>query len=153
MTHVIPAFGARPRRLLLALALAALPGWAAPALAGDAGEEVIYVEKGEASYYGPGFHGKETASGETFNQNDLTAAHRKLPLGTKAKVTNLENGKSVKVEVNDRGPYAKGRVIDLSKAAAKKIGVDDEGTAKVKIEATKDAIEEGKSDGVGGKGK
>ena len=153
MTHGIPGFVRRPRHFLLALALCAPPMMAAPALAGDAGEEVIYVEKGEASYYGPGFHGKETASGETFNQNDLTAAHRKLPLGTEAKVTNLENGKSVKVEVNDRGPYAKGRVIDLSKGAAKKLGIDDEGTAKVKIEATKDAIEEGKSDGVGGKGK
>lgn len=141
------------RKPFLALAAVVLLLPAVPAFAGDAGEEVIYVERGEASYYGRGFHGKETASGETFNQNDLTAAHRKLPLGTEAKVTNLETGKSVKVEVNDRGPYAKGRVIDLSKAAAKKIGIDDEGTAKVKIEATKEAIDEAKSDDVGGKGK
>jgi len=90
---------------------------------------------GEASYYGKKFHGKETASGKTFNQNKLTAAHPTLPLGTKTKVTNLETGKSVEVEINDRGPSADGRAIDLSKRAARKIGIKKkDGTAKVKIE-------------------
>jgi rare lipoprotein A len=89
---------------------------------------------GDASWYGPAQNGKETASGETFDQNKLTAAHPTLPLGTKAVVTNLETGKSVAVTINDRGPYVKGRKIDLSRAAAQKIGMTKEGVAKVKIE-------------------
>jgi len=76
-----------------------------------------HKEVGEASWYGPGFHGKDTANGETFNQNKMTAAHPRLPLGTKAQVTNLENGKKVEVRINDRGPYAEDRVIDVSRAA------------------------------------
>jgi rare lipoprotein A len=88
-----------------------------------------------ASWYGPGFHGQETASGETFDQHALTAAHRTLPLGTVAKVTNLETGQSVTVKINDRGPYVKGRQLDLSQAAAKQIGLTKKGIAKVKIEA------------------
>lgn len=94
-----------------------------------------YEQVGTASWYGPGFHGKETANGETFNQYDLTAAHRSLPLGTEVEVTNIKNGKSVEVEINDRGPYVGGRVIDLSHAAAVAIGIKDKGVAKVKIEA------------------
>jgi rare lipoprotein A len=90
---------------------------------------------GTASWYGPGFHGRETASGETFNQHALTAAHRTLPLGTKAKVTDLETGQSVQVKINDRGPYVPGRHLDLSQAAAKQIGLTKKGVAKVKIEA------------------
>ena len=107
--------------------------------AGRGGGEVKFIEKGTASWYGPGFHGKKTASGEKFDQNDLTAAHKKLPLGSEATVTNLENGKSVEVEINDRGPYVEGRKIDLSKAAAKEIGVD--GVAKVRIEATAEQLD------------
>ncbi len=79
--------------------------------------------KGIASWYGPGFHGRKTASGERFNQNALTAAHRSLPFGTKVKVTNLRNGRSVVVKINDRGPHVRGRIIDLSAGAAKVIGV------------------------------
>jgi rare lipoprotein A len=90
---------------------------------------------GTASWYGPGFHGQETASGETFDQHALTAAHRTLPLGTEATVTNLETGQSVQVTINDRGPYVKGRQLDLSQAAAKQIGLTKKGVAKVKIEA------------------
>jgi rare lipoprotein A len=92
---------------------------------------------GVASWYGPGFHGRKTASGERYDQNDLTAAHRKLPLGSEVKVTNLENGRSITVEINDRGPYAKGRVLDLSKAAARELGMVENGLAKVRIEATR----------------
>jgi rare lipoprotein A (peptidoglycan hydrolase) len=91
-------------------------------------------EVGEASWYGPRFQGKETANGETFDQKEMTAAHPTLPMGTKAKVTNLENGKKVVVRINDRGPYADDRVIDLSGAAAKKLGMKKDGTAEVKIE-------------------
>jgi rare lipoprotein A (peptidoglycan hydrolase) len=98
-------------------------------------EASSFEQKGEASWYGPGFHGRQTASGETFDQNDLTAAHPTLPLGTKAEVTDVETGKSVEVTINDRGPYIKDRVIDLSKAAAKELGMTEDGTTTVKIEA------------------
>jgi rare lipoprotein A len=89
---------------------------------------------GKASWYGPGFHGKRTANGERFNQNDLTAAHRSLPFGTKVKVTNVHNGRSVVVRINDRGPFSRGRIIDLSKAAARLIGLFQSGTAPVILE-------------------
>ena len=114
---------------------------AAPAPAPQAKEEAApagtpaTTQVGTASWYGPGFHGQETASGETFDQHALTAAHRTLPLGTEAKVTNLETGQSVHVTINDRGPYVKGRQLDLSQAAAKQIGLTKKGVAKVKIEA------------------
>jgi rare lipoprotein A (peptidoglycan hydrolase) len=90
---------------------------------------------GRASWYGPGFHGKETASGERFNQYHLTAAHRHLPLGTKAVVINLKNGKKVRVTINDRGPSVKRRSIDLSRAAARRLGMEQAGVAWVRIEA------------------
>jgi rare lipoprotein A len=98
-------------------------------------EKPATIQVGTASWYGPGFHGQETASGETFDQHALTAAHRTLPLGTVAKVTNLETGQSVTVKINDRGPYVQGRQLDLSLAAAKQIGLTKKGVAKVKIEA------------------
>jgi rare lipoprotein A len=93
-----------------------------------------FRQVGTASWYGPGFHGKKTASGERFDQNKLTAAHRSLPLDTVVKVTNLDNGKAVKVSINDRGPYAGKRVIDLSRAAARELDMTDDGTARVRIE-------------------
>ena len=93
-----------------------------------------FKQVGKASWYGPGFHGEQTANGEIFNQNKLTAAHRTLPLGTKVKVTNFKNGKSVDIKINDRGPYVGDRIIDLSRAAAKKLGMDKEGVSIVKIE-------------------
>jgi len=86
---------------------------------------------GKASWYGPDFHGKLTASGEIFDQNALTAAHRELPFGTKVLVTNLKNGKSTVVTINDRGPYVKGRHIDLSRAAAKEVGMIEAGVVDV----------------------
>jgi rare lipoprotein A (peptidoglycan hydrolase) len=89
---------------------------------------------GTASWYGRRQNGKRTASGERFDARKLTAAHRTLPLGTKAKVTNLETGQSTEVTINDRGPYVKNRKIDLSAAAAKKIGITKKGVAPVKIE-------------------
>ena len=91
-----------------------------------------YTEEGVASWYGPGFHGRKTASGERFNTNELTAAHKTLPFNTLLKVTNLENGKTTIVRVNDRGPYAHGRIIDLSFAAKNELQMG--GLAKVKIE-------------------
>ena len=92
------------------------------------------IIRGQASWYGPGFHGKKTASGEIFDQGRLTAAHKTLPLGTKAKVTNLQNGTSVEVEINDRGPYVGDRVIDLSRAAANALGFVESGLTLVRIE-------------------
>lgn len=88
---------------------------------------------GGASWYGPGFHGKKTASGQKFNQNAMTAAHKSLPFGTVVKVTNERTGKSINVTINDRGPFHKGRIIDLSKAAAAKLGTIQSGTGKVCI--------------------
>jgi len=90
--------------------------------------------QGVASYYGGKFHGRKTASGERFNKWAMTAAHKTRPLGTKVRVTNLRNGESVEVKINDRGPYIKGRVIDLSRGAAEEIGMVHAGTAKVKVE-------------------
>ncbi len=95
---------------------------------------------GEASWYGPGFHGRETASGETFDQKAMTAAHPSLPLGSKAKVTNLENGKSVEVIINDRGPDTKGRAIDVSGGAANQLDMKEQGTAQVKIESPRKQV-------------
>jgi rare lipoprotein A len=92
------------------------------------------VIRGQASWYGPGFHGKKTASGEIFDQGKLTAAHKTIPLGTKAKVTNLENGNTVEVEINDRGPYIGQRVIDVSHAAANALGFVESGLTLVRIE-------------------
>jgi rare lipoprotein A len=89
---------------------------------------------GLASWYGPGFHGNRSASGERFNQNALTAAHRNLPFGTQVQVTNLDNGRSVVVRINDRGPYARGRVIDLSAAAARILGLVQSGVAPVRLD-------------------
>lgn len=91
-------------------------------------------QTGQASWYGPQHQGKETASGTTYDQAALTAAHRSLPFGTKVKVTNLGNGKSVEVEITDRGPFADNRIIDVSEAAAKALDMIESGTANVRLE-------------------
>lgn len=92
-----------------------------------------YDETGIASWYGPGFHGKYTANGEVFNQNALTAAHPTLPMPSIVRVTNTDNGKTLLVRINDRGPFAGGRIIDLSKASAEKLGVRGKGVAHVRV--------------------
>ncbi|HTP59525.1 MAG TPA: septal ring lytic transglycosylase RlpA family protein [Spirochaetia bacterium] len=92
------------------------------------------AESGLASWYGGKFHGRMTSSGEVFNTNKLTAAHKTLPFGTIVKVTNLDNGKSVQVKINDRGPFVNGRIIDLSRAAAIQIGMIDSGVAHVSLQ-------------------
>jgi len=97
------------------------------------------IETGLASWYGRGFQGKITASGEVFNQEKFTAAHPNLPWGSKVKVTNLANGKSVVVRVNDRGPSVKGRVIDVSRAAARALGMMASGTTTVRLEWLSDS--------------
>jgi rare lipoprotein A len=92
------------------------------------------VEVGVASWYGQEFHGRPTSSREVFNMNDMTAAHRTLPFGTHVMVTNLENDRSVVVRINDRGPFIRGRIIDLSYAAARVLGLIGPGTARVRLE-------------------
>lgn len=97
--------------------------------------EVSFAQTGTASWYGPGFQGRKTASGQTFNTHAYTAAHKSLAFGTKVKVTNLKNKKSVFVTITDRGPYVRGRIIDLSQAAKSAIGMG--GTAPVSLEVLK----------------
>ena len=104
--------------VVLGCALGAIPA---------AAKDTKPIQTGAASWYGPGFHGKRTANGERFNTNALTAAHKTLPFGTEVRVTNEHTGKSVVVRINDRGPYAHGRVIDLSKAAAEAVGIEGVG--------------------------
>jgi len=91
-------------------------------------------QHGVASYYGGSFNGRKTADGERFNENARTAASRVLPLGSKAKVINEQNGRAVEVRINDRGPYVDGRIIDLSRGAARKLGMEKEGLAPVRVE-------------------
>lgn len=111
-----------PRRPLLAAAIAVL--LAIP----------VEAAEGRASWYGPGFHGHRTASGERFNQNAATCAHRRLPFGTMVRITNLRTGKSATCRINDRGPFAGGRVIDVSKSIASRLGMIRAGTARVRVQ-------------------
>lgn len=97
-------------------------------------EDYTYSEIGVASWYGPGFHGKRTANGEVFDMNALTAAHRTLPMPSMVRVTNLDNGRSIVLRVNDRGPFARDRILDVSRRAAQLLGFLKQGTAKVKVE-------------------
>jgi peptidoglycan lytic transglycosylase len=129
------AMVARVLFLLLALGVAACstaPGSLQKAELTPA-EQPSFAQTGVASWYGRSHQGKTTAQGERFDMNMLTAAHRTLPLGTTVRVTNLENQKSVKVRINDRGPYIVGRIIDLSARAARELEIDD-GLARVRIE-------------------
>ena len=93
-----------------------------------------WTQKGRVSWYGPGFHGRRTANGEVFDTNDLTMAHRTLPFGTEVRVTNLANGRSVVLRVNDRGPYVRGRIADLSHAAAARLDFVDDGATRARSE-------------------
>lgn len=113
--------------VLLGLAACATPPPSAP--------KPFFSEQGVASWYGTFHQGKLTADGERFDQHALTAAHRSLPFDTVLRVTNLDNGRMVKVRVDDRGPYVKGRIIDLSAAAAAALGMRQDGVATVRLEA------------------
>jgi len=101
-------------------------------------EDLNYIETGIASWYGPNFHGKYTANGEIFDQNLITAAHRTLPLPSVVQVTNLENGRTISMRVNDRGPFAKNRIIDISRRGAQLLGFKEKGTAKVRVKILPD---------------
>ncbi len=134
-------------RLLLALALAASlaacaaqkpapPPMAIPApiVTAPSPPAASFTQQGVASWYGQSHHGRRTANGETFDMNALTAAHRTLPFGTVVRVTRLDDGRAVKVRINDRGPHVASRIIDLSAHAARDIGITENGIARVKIE-------------------
>jgi rare lipoprotein A len=114
------------------------PSGAAPDVVAGVGS-VRSVAQGLASWYGPGFNGNLTANGEVFNQNAMTAAHRSLPFGSRVRVTNLDNGRSIVVRINDRGPYSGGRIIDMSAASARQIGLDQAGVAPVRVEVLDNA--------------
>ena len=114
----------KPQILLQVVVLLALAGCGEP----------TSVEEGIASFYADSFHGSKTASGEIYDKGAMTAAHRTLAFDTKVKVTNLDNGRSVRVRINDRGPHVEGRIIDLSGAAARKLRMTETGTAKVRLE-------------------
>jgi rare lipoprotein A len=137
-----PQPGATPARLgVAAPAPVAIPGAGGPAASGNpadlayvAGHTPIYVETGTASWYGPPYDRRRGANGEIFDQNMLSAAHRTLPMGSLLRVTNLQTGQAAVMRVTDRGPFVPGRVLDLSVASAKSIGVWQPGTASVRIE-------------------
>ena len=123
----------RTRLLLIALPFALFGG------CGDTQEAYSkarnsFTQQGVASYYARSLHGEETASVETFNQNQLVAAHKTLPYGTRVNVTNLDNGRQVTVRIVDRGPFTRGRIIDLSRVAAARLDLLEDGIARVKIE-------------------
>lgn len=122
------------RLLLLSLAALLLTGCASQGQVDPHG----YRAEGQASWYGDRHHGKRTASGERFDQHALTAAHRQLPFGTRVRVTHLGNGRQVTVRINDRGPFGKGRIIDLSRRAAEQLDMLRQGIAPVRIEALAD---------------
>lgn len=139
---------ARMTALVLALAVAAgcsrVGGTAGPSHYPSASErpepeeplrEVAegWQEEGEASWYGDAYHGRATASGEPFDMHALTAAHRRLPFGTVVRVENLENGRATTVRINDRGPFVRGRVVDLSRKGAEELGIVQAGTAPVRL--------------------
>lgn len=130
------AYPRRVHRTLCLIALAWVAGCSVPGakVAPPTVSDNRVSQTGIASWYGPGFHGKATASGEIYDQNELTAAHQTLPLGSKVMVTNLENGSATEVLVNDRGPFAKNRIIDLSYAAAQSLKIVGPGTALVRID-------------------
>lgn len=127
-------------RLVLTATLVLLAGCASPppAATPPAAGTPVYRAEGQASWYGQRHHGRRTASGERFDQHALTAAHRSLPFGSRVKVTHLRSQRSVVVRINDRGPYGRGRIIDLSRAAAERLGMLRSGVAPVRVERIAD---------------
>lgn len=121
------------RNMLVAASLNLMAG-CSTAQSGTEADWVGFTETGKASYYADALQNRQTASGEIYKHELLTAAHKEIPLGSTVKVTNIKNGKSVVVEINDRGPFAKGRIIDLSKSAFRSIGRPSLGLITVKIE-------------------
>lgn len=119
-----------PKPFLLIIGASLMLALSAPLMAAPPGQ----VLTGVASYYHDSLHGNRTASGKVYNKNKLSAAHKSLPFGTRVRVTDPKSGRSIELEVNDRGPFVKGRIIDLSRRAAKELGIINKGIAKVKVE-------------------
>jgi rare lipoprotein A len=129
--------GRRLASLIVAVAFAAaLLAVPAPEtnVPSQAAEAPLWTQNGKVSWYGPGFHGRRTANGEIFDTNEMTMAHRSLAFGSRVRVTNLDNGRSIVVRVNDRGPYVGGRIADLSHAAASRLGFVEDGVVRARIE-------------------
>ena len=129
--------GRRLASLIVAVAFAAaLLAVPAPQtrVPSQAVEAPAWTQTGKVSWYGPGFHGRQTANGEIFDTNEMTMAHRSLAFGSRVRVTNLDNGRSIVVRVNDRGPYMGGRIADLSHAAASRLGFVEDGVVHARIE-------------------
>ena len=149
---IAAARGRRGRRralLLLALLLAVLLAWGcASAPAGRPGDS----QRGIASWYGPGFHGRQTANGETYDMGAMTAAHKTLPFDTVVEVRNRDNGRRTRVRINDRGPFVRGRIIDLSRAAAEAIGMIGPGVARVEITVVRPSYRRARREGTAGSG-
>jgi rare lipoprotein A len=122
--------GSMRKTLITVAMLASLIPFASSTLASGAPG---HVQKGMASFYHDSLHGRKTASGQRYNRNGLSAAHKTLPLGTKIKVTDTRTGRSIVVKVNDRGPFVRGRIIDLSRAAANQLGIVKRGVARVEV--------------------
>jgi rare lipoprotein A len=125
----------KPALLLMVVAALAVSGCGGGS--GEPSTEPGSVQEGEASYYAHKYHGRTTANGETYDENKMTAAHKTLPFGTTVRVTNLANGKKVVVRINDRGPFIKGRIIDLSYKAAGELDYISRGVVKVRVEVLK----------------
>ncbi|RDE08772.1 septal ring lytic transglycosylase RlpA family protein [Pelagibacterium lacus] len=124
----------KPTALVAAFALGAFPLATTTALHAQDTISIVQTLTGTASWYGGKFHGRRTANGETYNMHAMTAAHKYLPFGTEVVVTNQNNGRSVVVRINDRGPFVGSRIIDLSQGAASQIGMINSGTARVTVE-------------------
>jgi rare lipoprotein A len=124
---------ARAQYLIVAALIAGLLGCAGKRAPQAAPDLDGYSEKGLASWYGPKYHGRTTASGEPYDMHEMTAAHRTLPFGVVVEVTDLETRRKVRVRINDRGPFVEGRIIDLSYAAARELGIVERGMARVRI--------------------
>lgn len=127
-------FSSSLRSLVLTSTVGLLLLMTACLASGQSADRTLDQAQGEASYYADKFAGRTTANGETFDPSEMTAAHPSLPFDTRVRVTRVQNGESVTVRINDRGPYADDRIIDLSEAAAQKIGMIDEGVVEVRLE-------------------
>jgi len=134
--------GVNPRAVACALILVLGVTFSTDAKPTEAKRVRKHKEKGLASWYGPGFHGKPTASGEIFDMHARTAAHRTLPLGTMVEVRNLENGRTTVARINDRGPHKRGRIVDLSLGAAEELGLERSGVARVRLTVIREAVVE-----------
>jgi rare lipoprotein A len=143
--HALPVHSVRMVVALAALLVAAaceragfpVERAAVPAVVPTCTEVVTHSEEGRASWYGRAHHGHMTASGAAFSMGAMTAAHPSLPMGTRVTVTNLDNGRAARLTINDRGPFRRGRIVDVSRQAAEELGFRHDGTARVRVEATR----------------